>query len=140
MDYVDKKADIHQQKYLEEASRTSELEGEYSEKFISHLKTLIRFEHYSYDEIKKYLPSAELIKKDEEQICELSSQTRIFFGCCQPVSYTMFDIMLKDKTLDSCPLKVEYHISTGRSVLATFTKDEFLESIQQKQKVLKRKK
>lgn len=138
IEYIDKNAEQHQQKYKDEAKRLKELEDEYSEEFISHLKSLIIREHFSLDEIKKYLPSAELIKKDENHISEISSQTRIFFGCCLPVSYKMFDILLEKKELDTFTETPTYYISTGRQEKAKFTKTEFLESIKEKQKVLKK--
>lgn len=134
IDYVDKKAKIHQQRYEEDALQLGELRAEYSESFISHLKSLILREHITYDEIKGCIPSAELIKKDEEHIQEISRQTRIFFGCCEPVSYTMTDILIEEKSLDTYTETPTYYISTGRKVPATFTKTEFLESIK-KEKV-----
>jgi hypothetical protein len=70
-----------------------------------------------------------LIKKDEQHIYDLSAQTRIFFGCCEPVSYTMVEILLEDKTLDTYTETPTYYISTGRQEQATFTKTDFLESI-----------
>jgi len=136
MECVDKVAEKHQEKYKEEALKLEELDT-YSKDFILHLKSLIIRQHFTLDEIKKYLPSAELIEKDEEQIKEISSKTRIFFGCCEPVSYTMFDILLETKTLDTFTETPTYYISKDVKQIATFTKTEFLESIKSKQKVLK---
>ncbi len=138
IDYVDKKADEQQTRYKEEAKELDELTEEYGERFTSHLKSLVTSEHFKVEEIKKYLPSAELIKKDEQHILDISTKTRIFFGCCEPVSYTMFDILLEDKTLDTYTETPTYYISTGRSEQATFTKTEFLESIK-KQKIKTKK-
>lgn len=136
--YVDKKADDLQEEYKKEASTLDDLQEEYSESFVSHLKSLVLREHISTYEIRKCLPSPELIKKDEEHILDLSRRTRIFFGCCEPVSYTMVDILIEDKTLDTYTETPTYYISTGRCEQATFTKTEFLESIQ-KQKIKIRK-
>lgn len=135
IDYVDKKAAVQQQKYIDETLQVEELSTEYSKNFIEHIKRLITSQHYTYDEIKKYLPSSELITMDEQQIRDISAQTRIFFGCCLPVSYTMFDILIEDKTLDTYTETPTYYISTGKSVQATFTKQEFLDSIIRKQKI-----
>lgn len=127
--YIEKKSDELQQKYIEDTLNLEELKDKYSENFISHLKDLILSQHYAYEEIKKYLPSSELIKKDEEHILELSRKTRIYFGCCNPVSYTLFDSMLENKTLDGYNEILKYYINNDREELATFTKQEFLESI-----------
>jgi hypothetical protein len=136
--YVEKKADQEQEIKKQEAHVLDELEEEYGEKFTTHLKSLVVRQHKDIDEIKKYLPSAELIKKDEEHILDISRKTRIYFGCCSPVSYTMFDILVEEKTLDSFTETPTYYISTGRSEQATFTKTEFLESIK-KEKVKTKK-
>lgn len=134
IDYVDKKSDKHQKEYEEEAHKLDYLKEEYGEKFTEHLKSLVIREHLQVSEIKKFLPSPELIKKDEEHIQELSRKTRIFFGCCEPVSYTMFDILLEEQTLDTFTETPIYYISTGCQEQATFTKKEFLKSIK-KEKV-----
>ncbi|MBQ7104547.1 MAG: hypothetical protein IJN90_01675 [Bacilli bacterium] len=127
--YVEKKAEQEQEIKKQEAHTLDELKEEYGEKFTTHLKSLVVRQHKDIDEIKKYLPSAELIRKDEEHILDLSRRTRIFFGCCEPVSYTMFDILLEEKTLDTYTETPTYYISTGRKEQATFTKTDFLESI-----------
>lgn len=133
---VDEVAEAHQKKYEEEALGLKDLEG-YSESFILHLKSLIIRQHYTLDEIKKYLPSAELVTKDEQHLSDIASKTRIFFGCCLPVSYTMFEVLLETKTLDGVTETPTYYISKVEQEKATFTKAEFLESIKVKQKVLK---
>lgn len=138
IDYVDKKADEQQEKYKEEAKELDELQEEYGERFIKHLKYLVTSKHFKVEEIKKYLPSAELIKKDEQHILDISTKTRIFFGCCEPVSYTMFEILVEDKTLDTYTETPTYYISTGRSEQATFTKTEFLESIKKEKIKIKK--
>lgn len=134
LDYVEKKAEQHQQIYIQESMQTLELEDEYSERFLTHVKSLINRQHYKYDEIRKYLPSSDLIKVDEQQIDDIAVKTRIYFGCCQPVSYTMFDILLGEKTLDMYPEEVKYYVSSGKEVQATFTKTDFLESIKKVQR------
>lgn len=139
VDYVNKKAEQHQQRYIEDALQADELVEEYGESFTKHVKGLITREHYTYDEIKKYLPSAELIEKDEQHIDDISIRTRIFFGCCRPVSYKMLDILLEDKTLDTYPETPTYYISTGGEEQATFTKQEFLDSIKERAKTLEKK-
>ena len=129
MDYIDKKADIHQKQYEEDAKLADELLDSYSQGFVDHLKGLIKREHFTYDYLKEYLPCSELITKDEEHICEISTKTRIYFGCCLPVSYTMFDILIEDGTLDTYTDTPTYYINSSIKEPATFTKDEFLRSI-----------
>lgn len=136
--YVEKKADQEQEVKKEESHKLDDLKEEYGEKFTTHLKSLVVRQHKDAEEIRKYLPSAELIKKDEEHILDISRRTRIFFGCCQPVSYTIFDLLLEEKTLEEYTETPTYYVSTGRQEQATFTKTEFLESIE-KQKTKTKK-
>ena len=138
--YTEQKADEYQKIFEFEVKQIDELKDKYSEKFLSHVEYLIKGSHYKYVDIKKYLPEPELVKKDEQHISELSSRTRIFFGCCEPISYTLFDYLLKGKSLDSYDDELKYYISTGKEEKATFTKSEFLESIKKertKQKIRK---
>lgn len=129
MDYIDKKADIHQERYEQDAKLADELVSSYGQSFVDHIKGLIKREHFTYDYLKEYLPSSELIKKDEKHIHELSRKTRIYFGCCLPVSYTMFDILIEDGTLDTYTDTPTYYINSSIKEQATFTKKEFLDSI-----------
>lgn len=127
--YSEQKADEYQETFESDIKQVEELKDEYSERFISHIQYLIRGSHYKYDDIKKYLPDSELIKKDEQHIYDLSSKTRIFFGCCEPVSYTLFDLLVKRHSLEKIEEDLKYYVSTGTQEKATFTKTEFLESI-----------
>ena len=136
--YVEKKADQEQEIKKQEAETLDELKEEYGKRFTDHLKSLVIREHKDIEEIKKYLPSAELIQKDEQHILDLSTKTRIYFGCCEPVSYTMFDILVEEKTLDTFTETPTYYISTGRKEQATFTKTEFLESIKKEKVKIKK--
>lgn len=129
LDFVSERADEHQTKYEADALRADELKDAYSKQFVSHVKALIKRSHYSYDDIKKYLPTPELVATDEKHISDLSARTRIFMGCCEPISYTMLDILLEDDTLDTYPGTPTYYVCTGRQEQATFTKQEFLDSI-----------
>lgn len=129
MDYIDKKAEIHQKQYEQDALKADELVGSYGQGFVDHIKGLIKRKHFTYDYIKEYFPSSEIIKKDEEHILELSRKTRIYFGCCLPVSYKMFDILIEDKSLDTYTDTPAYYINSSIKEPATFTKKEFLDSI-----------
>lgn len=130
LEHVDKAAERQEKRYLEDSLQADELVEDYGGKFVSHIKYLITCQHYEYDEIKKYLPSSLIIKKDEQHISDISKETRIFFGCCQPVSYTMFDTLIDKKTLESYTDTPSYYISTGEIIPATFTKQKFLDSLQ----------
>lgn len=128
--YIEYKASDYQKKFEEEEFLADSLKEDYSESFIKHIKFLITRRHIMFEDIKKCIPSYELIEKDEEHIIDLSKRTRIFFGCCEPVSYTLVDSLVEDKTLDSYEEELKYYASTGMVEQATFTKQEFLDSIE----------
>lgn len=140
IDYVKKEADIFQEQFIEDAKRVDELKDDYSEGFCCHLKSLITRCHYRYDDLIKYLPKAEIIKKDEEHIGEISRKTRIYFGCCLPISYSLFDVLVSKGSIDDIREEaLEYSASTGLKEKTTFTKQEFLDSIRkEKTKQLKK--
>ena len=58
---------------------------------IENLQSIVKRQHISASEIEKSLPSKELIEKDKQQLGEISRQTRIFMGMCQPISYQMIE-------------------------------------------------
>lgn len=124
--YVESKSIILDKKYKEESLLLDSLKDEYSESFISHLKYLIIRKHYHYEDIIKYLPSSELVKKDEEMLASLSQRTRIYFGCCRPISYSLLEELLEYGSLDSVSEELYYYVSTGEKVLASFSKSEYL--------------
>ena len=130
IDYVKIEADIFQEQFTKEKDKVDELKEDYSEGFCKHLKSLITRCHYRYDDLIKYLPKSEIIKQDEEHIGEISRKTRIYFGCCLPLSYSLFDRLLFQGSIDDIKEEaLEYSCSTGLKEKATFTKKEFLESI-----------
>lgn len=136
--FIDEVAKQHHQKYIDETHKLKTLELEYSEKFISHLKDLILSQHISLEEIKKCLPSSEIIQKDEAQLKGIIESTRIYFGACAPISYQMFESLLTGEGLDYYPEQPQYVICGTSKIDTTFTKQEFLESIKkEKQKIRK---
>lgn len=130
LSFVDQIAKEHHQKYIDEAYKLESLKVEYSEKLVSYLKDLIIRQHLGFDEIKKCLPSAEIIKKDEEQLKSIVESTRIYFGACDPISYQMVESLVTGEGLDYYPEQPQYMICGTRKIDTTFTKQEFLESIE----------
>lgn len=140
IEYVDERAKEFDKKFEEEASRLDEYSGEYDEDLIKHLKYIIESQHISSEQIVSSLPSRELIEKDREQLIDISRQTRIFFGACQPISYQMIEILATSGSLDYYPEQPQYVICGTSKVEATFTKQEFLDSAYKKQKTMIKRK
>lgn len=130
LSFIDKIAKEHHQKYIDEAHKLDTLTVEYSEKLVSYLKDFIIGQHLCFDEIKKCLPSPEIIKKDEAQLKEIVESTRIYFGACDPISYQMVESLVIGEGLDYYPEQPQYMICGTRKIDTTFTKQEFLESIE----------
>ncbi len=136
IDFVKRKAKLHQEKFDEDAKKVDDLPG-YSKRFKDHLKGLIRRQHYTYDTVSKFLPSPELVTADEEQLLDIETKTRIYFGSCEPISYSFIETLLEEGTLDSYYDELYYHINYATKVPATFTKQDYLASIT-KQKTYKK--
>lgn len=132
LDFVEKKATEIDLKYEEESKSLEEYKGEYSEELIRTLQGIMRRYHVHIEEIKHSLPSSDLIEKDKQQLIEISRQTRIYFGCCQPISYQMIESLATGRGLDSYPEQPAYLINSSRKIETTFTKQEFLDSIKKR--------
>lgn len=130
LSFVDQLAKEHHQKYIDEAHKLETLKLEYSEELISYLEDLIIRQHLSFDEIKKCLPSSEIIKRDEEQLKEIVERARIYFDYCDPISYEMVKSLAIGEGLDYYSEQPQYMICETRKIDTTFTKQEFLESIE----------
>lgn len=128
MSYIEKKGREHQKMYDEDALKVSTLTG-YSKHFCYFIESLILRKHYTFDKVHTYLPEASLIKKDEAHLLDLEERTHIYMGACMPVSYIMIEELLKGEPLEEKPT---YYASTGLKEEATFTKEEFLQSIKKK--------
>ena len=72
----------------------------------------------------------DLIDKDKEQLMEIIRETRIYFGVCYPISYQMIESLATGKGLDCYPEQPKYWINHQRTIDTTFTKQEFLDSIE----------
>ena len=140
IDFVDKIGAIYQKQFEEEAKEVEYLEEEYGKRLVEFLQSQIKRHHYHKDDLVKYLPEPELIKKDEDQLVEFATRTRIHFGVCYPKSYSLIIAMSKDSELSSEDEEFSYYSSFGKEVLVPFTKTEFIESVKKrKEKKLEKK-
>jgi hypothetical protein len=135
IEFVDKIGGIYQKEFDSDAKEVEYLEDEYGKGLVEYLQSQIKFHHYHKDDLLKYLPEVELIQKDEDQLLEFATRSRIHFGVCYPKSYTLITKMLKDETLSEEPEEFKYYSSFGREIPLTFTKKEFIESTKKKQKI-----
>ena len=134
--YVDEIAKEYDKQFHKDAAKLSEYCEDYDQDLIEYLQTIIKRQHVSLEHIVSSLPSKELIDKDKKQLGEIIQQTRIFFGACYPISYQMIESLVTDEGLEYYPEQPQYLICGTRKIDATFTKQEFLDSIQ-KEKVTK---
>ncbi len=134
LDFVETKA-VEFEKTFKEASKELECyKEEYGERVVSHLQHIMQRQHISLEQIIASLPSSELIKKDQEQLSELSKKTRIYMGVCLPLSQQMIESLATGESLDYYPEQPSYVINGTSKVDATFTKQQFLDSVQKQQK------
>lgn len=137
--FVDQLAEEHQKTYLKDADKLKELDGEFAQEFIKELMYLVRTQHITSEEIIKALPSRELIDKDKEQLLQLATKYRIYFGTCKPISIQMIESLISDKSLDKWQDEPSYIINDSIVVPTTFTKEEFIKSVEsRKQKIYKK--
>ena len=123
---------------MKELEKFDSLKGFYSEKYIELLKQISIQKGISYEDIYSKLPSSDLVKKDETFISTYPV-ARVLLGVADPASYVLTAFYIIDKIPDDYPEQPRYYISSSEgSVLAPFTKQEFIDSIT-KPKVLKRK-
>lgn len=132
LDFVERKADEFNVRFEEDAKSLDKYTGEYGEELIKHLQYIVKGQHISASEIEKFLPSKELLEKDRQQLIDISTQTRIFMGVCQPISYQMIESLAIGKGLDHYPEQPAYLINGTRKIETTFTKQEFLDSIKKR--------
>ncbi len=129
IDYVNRKADEFNIQFEDAAKELESYKEEYDEDLVKHLQYIIKSQHIDIEDVKKSLPSSELIKKDREQLNEIARSTRIFMGMCNPISYQMIECLATGEGIDCYPEKLHYIINSSREIEATFTKQEFLDSI-----------
>ena len=132
LDFIDRKAKDYEPRFEAEAEKLDQYIPEFGLDFIKHLKYIVKSQHIPASEIEKALPEKELIAKDRQQLVDISTQTRIFMGCCHPISYQMIESIAVGDGLDYYPDQPAYLINGSRKIDTTFTKQEFLDSIQRR--------
>lgn len=133
LEFVDKMGEEHQKKYDEAAEEVGFLEDEYGIRLVEFLQARIKRSHLSKDKLLECLPEKELISKDEDQLLDFATRSRIHFGLCYPKSYELIVAMTKDPELSSYHEQYSYRSSFGKEVLVPFTKTEFIESVKKRQ-------
>lgn len=129
LDFIERKAEEMDKSYQEAAKELDSYKEEYGESFVDYLKQLVQRQHIYPEEIKKSLPSSELVQQDQQQLTDLSQKTRIYLGVCLPISYQMTESLASKIGLDSYPEQPTYIISGRTQVATTFTKQDFIDSI-----------
>ena len=132
LDFVDRKAKEYDTRFEEDAASLDKYIKEFGLDFIKHLKYIVKSQHIAASEIEKALPEQELVAKDRQQLIDISTQTRIFMGACHPISYQMIESLATGQGLDYYPEQPAYLINGVRTIDTTFTKQEFLDSIQKR--------
>jgi len=132
IEYINETAKELDTHFYEEASKLDVYCGDYDRDLIEHLQYIIKSQHISAERIISSLPSRELIAKDKEQLGEIVARTRIFFGACYPISYQMIESLATCEGLDYYPDQPKYLINGVTMIPTTFTKQEFLDSIQER--------
>ena len=134
LDYIDKKADTLQNKYIENAKIFDELRIDYSKEFVRYLKSLAIRKHYDPKDIMENIPTKEFIKNDETYLRELMSKYRIVYGATRPISYDLVEKSLLGEDMSSDE-ELYYAISIGNETvkqdagfkLSDFNKNKRLE-------------
>lgn len=129
IDYVDRKAKEYDAKFIADAKSLEDLKVEYGEDLVKHLQYIVKSQHIPTEHIRASLPCKELIDRDRQQLIDISTQTRIFFGACHPISYQMIESLAVGDGLDKYPEQPAYLINGTRTIDTTFTKEEFIASI-----------
>ena len=139
MDTVLKLADKEEQKYNDVAWYIRIYCGEYTYDFVRHFEKFVKEHHISWDKFYKSLPRPELILKDQIELKTIASRTKDCFGMCDPITFQMLEDYLDgDETLSKYEEQPTYYISTSSGKIPTsFTKTDFLESIQKEHQKVK---
>ena len=139
IDYVDKTAKEFDKKFQDEIVQLHICAKDYELEcydLIQYLERIIKYQHIPAEKIISSLPSKELIAKDKKQLSDIIDRTRIFFGACYPISYRMIESLAAGEGLEYYPEQPQYMICGTSKINTTFTKQEFIDSIQ-KEKVKK---
>lgn len=129
IDFVERKAEEFDAPFKEDAKKLDSYKEEYGETFIERMQRVMQSQHIALDDIEKALPESELVKKDQEQLNDIATRTRCFFGMCLPISTQMTISLASGDGLDDYPDQPAYVVTGGTKFDTTFTKQEFLDSV-----------
>lgn len=123
-----------------EMSKFDSLKEIYSDKYIELLKVISEQSKMVFEDIVSKLPSSDLVKKDEEFIATYPI-ARVLMGIADPASYVLTYYFLTSGIPADYPEQPRYYISKSEgSILASFTKQEFIDSIEKnKNKIIRKK-
>ena len=107
------------------------LSESYSKDYIDFLIAIAKKYQKSYIEISTKLPTGELVKKDEHFI-DTYPISRVLLGIDDPATYVLTYFHILDKIPEDYPEQPIYYISRSEGcVKAPFTKQDFLDSLEQ---------
>lgn len=135
MTYVQEKAKKAESKYKDEAWSFEMAYGsECSYNFVTHFKTFMIQHHIPFSKISTSLPEYELIRADERHLSQIMRKAKDCWGVCDPISYQLLEDYLTDEdAFAKTGETFSYTLSAyAKSEPATFTKSDFIESIQRK--------
>lgn len=131
--YVSKKGDLLDKQYKEDVKKLDIYEKMYDIGDISLIpmvKQLVVEKHVKVDDAIAGLPSVKIIKQDMKHLEDLCAKYRIFIGCTYPVTFDMTkDYLLGEDLLEKYGDVPKYGISIAGRVQASFTTQEFLDSM-----------
>ena len=133
--YIDNKGKKLQEKYIKKLSSYNTLRSSYSDKFIKYLERLTLTRHYDPQKVLEYIPMEELVKKDEENLKDLSIRYRIDFGVGYPISYKLVEAFIKNENLIDESKELEYEVRISNECIkkkAGFSINDFQNSIKSK--------
>lgn len=136
---VSKLADKKDKEYEKVAASIRMYCGEYTYDFVRHFEKFVKEHHISFQRFYECLPSPELIMQDQLQLKQIAMKAKDCFGICDPITFQMLEDYLDgDVELSKYEEQPAYYISTyGGKIETSFTKKDFIESIEEKQKTLK---
>ena len=138
---VQKYAEQEDKIYDDVASRIRMFCGQYTYDFVRHFEKFVKKHHISWSKFCEGLPSPEIILKDQIELKEVISRSKDCWAICEPITFQMLESYLDgDTELSKYEEQPAYYISTyGGKIPTSYTKTEFLESIQKRQEKKKRK-
>lgn len=115
--------------------------GYYSYDFIKHFEKFIKQHHISLEHFYDSLPEVDFILRDQLELKEVSKKAKDCWGMCDPITFQMLEDYLDgDTKLTRFEEQPYYYISTTKTKIPTsYTKQDFITSIQSKHKKLEKK-